>query len=102
MDGDSYTKTVKESRFCKLMNCNLQWQFIIQLHNKIGYVLIGFVCVFSNFPQVIPLLKSRDSKAIWQQDGASIHTTDPTMDYLKGTISVLEWPAKSPDLSIIE
>jgi len=40
---------------------------------------------------------------IFQQDGASIHTTTSVYDYFaKRGIEVLPWPAKSPDLSLIE
>nr|CCA18771.1 hypothetical protein K07C6.14 Caenorhabditis elegans [Albugo laibachii Nc14] len=40
---------------------------------------------------------------IFQQDGASIHTAKSTQAFLSFlTVTILEWPAKSPDLNIIE
>jgi transposase len=40
---------------------------------------------------------------IFQQDGARVHTAHRTMEYLNDQdITVLEWPAHSPDLNIIE
>ncbi len=40
---------------------------------------------------------------IWQQDNATPHTAALTQDYLDQKVKyILEWPAKSPDLSPIE
>lgn len=37
------------------------------------------------------------------QDGASVHTSNHTADWLDANdVSVIDWPAKSPDLNIIE
>jgi len=42
-------------------------------------------------------------RLIFQQDGASIHTTSMIMDYFqKNQIEVVSWPSKSPDLNLIE
>ena len=38
-----------------------------------------------------------------QQDGHKTHVVKPVLDYLnKKNIKTLSWPAKSPDLNIIE
>jgi len=40
---------------------------------------------------------------IWQQDNASIHTAKAVMEWFKkNKVSTVDWPACSPDLSIIE
>ncbi|CAD5218301.1 unnamed protein product [Bursaphelenchus okinawaensis] len=39
----------------------------------------------------------------WQQDNCTIHTSKETMDFLtKKKVTVVDWPSRSPDLSIIE
>ena len=58
-----------------------------------------------NLPQLNPTSpKSKDSESlIFQQDGASIHTTSEVLKYFKEhNIEVLSWPTKSPDLNLIE
>ncbi|KAF0727040.1 hypothetical protein Ae201684P_015816 [Aphanomyces euteiches] len=48
-------------------------------------------------PKMAPMMP------VFQQDGASIHTTGVTKAFLQDQrLSVMEWPAKSPDLNIIE
>jgi transposase len=53
---------------------------------------------------VIPGVRKKLGKSFtFQQDNASIHGSKMTMDYFqKANISVLPWPAKSPDLNPIE
>ena len=55
------------------------------------------------------VLASRDyynidpSNFIFQQDNASVHTAKIVKDYIgKSKMTVMEWPANSPDLSPIE
>jgi len=44
-----------------------------------------------------------EGEPIFQQDNAAIHTADIIKDWsLRNQIEALEWPAKSPDLNIIE
>jgi len=46
---------------------------------------------------------TRRLKYTFQQDGASCHTSDSTMRYFqRQQITVLDWPAYSPDMNIIE
>ena len=61
--------------------------------------------LLKNLPTLNPKnVKDKDSEAlIFQQDGASIHTTPMIFDYFEErNIEVLSWPAKSPNLSLIE
>ena len=53
---------------------------------------------------VIPFVeKHYKSDFIWQHDGAAIHKSNVTTTYLAANnIKVLPWPAKSPDLNIVE
>ena len=45
----------------------------------------------------------RLQKVEWQQENASIHTATETKSFLrKKKINTIKWPAKSPDLNIIE
>lgn len=51
---------------------------------------------------VIPELTKEQPNLIWQQDGHTGHTTRPVLEYLSDNVPCLKWPAKSPDVSIIE
>ncbi|GMF65028.1 unnamed protein product [Phytophthora lilii] len=43
------------------------------------------------------------SRPIFQHDNASIHSARRTKDFLRdASVSTMTWPAKSPDLNIIE
>jgi transposase len=45
----------------------------------------------------------RDQAVVFQQDGARIHTSHATMEFLESSgVRVLEWPPNSPDLNLIE
>ena len=50
------------------------------------------------------LMQGKVRRPIFQQDGASVHTAEDTLAYLKSrAVDVLHpWPAQSPDLSPIE
>jgi arsenate reductase-like glutaredoxin family protein len=49
------------------------------------------------------LIPYYDDGDIFQQDGASCHTSKETMKFLKENgIETVKWPAKSPDLNPIE
>ncbi|GFY01221.1 transposable element Tcb1 transposase [Trichonephila clavipes] len=50
-------------------------------------------------PHVLPLMQ-RLPGAIFQQDNAQPHTARVSQDYLR-TVTILPWPALSPDLSPI-
>ena len=40
---------------------------------------------------------------VWQQDGASIHISKATTAFLRQrNVTTVDWPAKSPDLNLIE
>ena len=44
-----------------------------------------------------------DDKAIFHQDDAPVHSAVHTKDwFLDNVIAVLDWPAKSPDLNVIQ
>lgn len=51
----------------------------------------------------ISALKTKDGEYVFQQDGASCHTSKKSMSWLReNDIPVLFWPSSSPDLSPIE
>ncbi|GFX46396.1 transposable element Tcb2 transposase [Trichonephila clavipes] len=51
-------------------------------------------------PHVFPLMQ-RLPGAIFQQDNGRPHTARVSQDFLR-TVTILPWPARSPDLSPIE
>ena len=53
---------------------------------------------------MLPLLEAnREKKLIFQQDGASIHTSNKTKQWIVSQqVELLPWPSKSPDLNITE
>ncbi|GFV65861.1 transposable element Tcb2 transposase [Trichonephila clavipes] len=51
-------------------------------------------------PHVLPLMQ-RLPGALFQQNNARLHTARVTQDCLP-TVTTLPWPARSPDLSLIE
>ena len=57
---------------------------------------IKFVCV--------PIMKLNLEPKIWLvQDNCSIHVTKSTMNYFKTeNFELIDWPAKSPDLNLME
>nr|CCA27267.1 Transposable element Tc3 transposase putative [Albugo laibachii Nc14] len=66
---------------------------------KYTQTILNYLCLF--------LQELQDNhgirEPIFQQDGASIHTAKSTQTFLSiHNIKILEWPAKSPDLNIIE
>ncbi len=53
-------------------------------------------------PAVVPFINDHPD-VIFQQDNSPIHTSHKCQDFLdENDIEVLDWPAKSPDASIIE
>uniref|UniRef100_A0A0K0FTA8 DDE_3 domain-containing protein n=1 Tax=Strongyloides venezuelensis TaxID=75913 RepID=A0A0K0FTA8_STRVS len=58
--------------------------------------------------EIFPLLKnnikaSEREKYWWQQDNASVHTSRKTRDFVMSQpFKSLQWPARSPNLNIIE
>jgi hypothetical protein len=55
----------------------------------------------SVFPLILPFEEHKDF--IWQQDNAPIHNSKLTLRYFHNMgIRKLDWPARSPDLNIVE
>lgn len=54
-------------------------------------------------PQVLPFIQRHGQHVIFQQDNARAHTARQTTLFLQqNNVNVLEWPARSPDMSPIE
>lgn len=89
VNGEKYLKTVQEGD--EFIIC-----FSYQFTNYKNQQLILFYIL------VVPLFKKNTPDGIWQQDGLTSHTVPPVLEYLNKTVTLLEWPSKSPDISIIE
>ena len=79
-------------------------------HNIIGLSLLSLqaistLCVYREdilLPQVVPFLQAHPDITL-QHDNATSHTAPSVRDILQDmNVSVLPWPAKSPDLNPIE
>ena len=86
----------------------MAWASIIA-HGKSEFVFINdrlnsekYQTILEN--HLLPLISFRnDSDFIFKQDNAPVHTARSTHKWFEQQhISVLEWPANSPDLNIIE
>ena len=79
-------------------------------HNIIGLSLLSLqaistLCVYREdilLPHVVPFLQAQPDMTL-QHDNATSHTARSVCDFLQDrNVSVLPWPAKSPDLNPIE
>lgn len=63
----------------------------------------AYIATLSN--HLLPVISTyfRNEDVVFQQDGAKIHTSHTTTEFLnENNITVLEWPPHSPDVNIIE
>jgi transposase len=63
----------------------------------------GYAKVLQNY--LLPIIQQYfgQQPCIFQQDGASVHTAHQVSDFFQAhNLQILEWPAHSPDLNIIE
>ena len=52
---------------------------------------------------LLPFIEKHDKNIIFQQDNAAIHTARVTKEWFsQHSVSVMKWPARSPDLNPIE
>ncbi len=69
------------------------------------YLLMLKKRLLKNLPNLNPNNRkgTENNRLIFQQDGASIHTSQCIIEYFEERgIELLSWPPKSPDLSLIE
>jgi len=63
----------------------------------------GYIDILKEYMLPVRTEYFRGKTFVFQQDGATVHTSHLTMNFLKDeNIKVLEWPAHSPDMNVIE